>query len=278
MIESWVIDRLNPLTSEKLLILADPQRAERTRIEGSVLRAEWTKSVAVTRSSHKGSDRWTVPGLPSVPRVSRQSVHADVRPPSMTEVGSSARHIRYRARGTADPRDAAEAAGYRRCRRRRGAGPAGVRDRAEGDGHRRYELTHERKVARRVDQFIKTRIDAPRTRAHLPPPRLPQPWRDPAADPHSRHRATVGRGDVLFQRSSSSEPTGSGRGRRDGLPGADLSRRSSPVAPAVSAITGPTCGRNGYVTSPASCLGSTRIGSLGFSARRGCRAFIESSR
>ena len=26
MIESWVIDRLNPLTSEKLIILADPQR------------------------------------------------------------------------------------------------------------------------------------------------------------------------------------------------------------------------------------------------------------
>ena len=105
---------------------------ERTVIEGSVLRAEWTNTVAVTRSLDKGSDRWTVPGLPSVPPVSLQSVHADVRPPGMPEVGSSAGPIRYRARGTADPRDAASIAGDRRCRgrRRRGAGPAGVRGRA----------------------------------------------------------------------------------------------------------------------------------------------------
>ena len=196
----------------------------------------------------------------------------------MTEVGSSAGPICYRARGTADPRAAAEAAGYRRCRRRRVPARLAFETGPEGDRHRRYELTHERMVARRVDQFINIRIEAPRTCAHLPPPRIPQSWRDPAADPRSRHRATVGRGDVLFQRSSSSEPTGSGRGRRDGLPGADLCRRSSPVAPAVSAITGPTCGLNGYLSSPASCRGSTRIGSWGFSARRGCRAFIESSR
>ena len=44
----------------------------------------------------------------------------------------------------------------------------------------------------------------------------------PPGDPRPCHRATLGRGDVLLQRSSSSEPTGCGGGRRDGLRGADL--------------------------------------------------------
>ena len=44
----------------------------------------------------------------------------------------------------------------------------------------------------------------------------------PPGDPRSCHRATLGCGDVLSQRSPSSEPTGGGRGRRDGFRCADL--------------------------------------------------------
>jgi len=51
---------------------------------------------------------------------------------------------------------------------------------------------------------------------------LPQSWPDSPGDPRPRHRATLGRGNVLLQRPSSSWPTGCERGRRDRLRGADL--------------------------------------------------------
>ena len=45
MIESWVIDQLNPLKSDNLIIVGDPQRMIRASVSGTKTRTEFRRHV-----------------------------------------------------------------------------------------------------------------------------------------------------------------------------------------------------------------------------------------
>ena len=98
----------------------------------------------------------------------------------------------------------------------------------------------------------------PRIRAHVIGPRLAAVMSYFSGRRHLSRRAVEEVVETVFQ-----VPISLGGAHRSRLPSPQLLGQP---------------GLNGYVSSPASCRGSTRIGSLGFSARRGCRALIESSR